>query len=202
MQHGKMIEIDRCPHCRRSHPTMEQHFFQGSADHRGNNPREWGAYRCAGCGGFVTAATGPNSNAIADFYPAIDRIDEAIPERAREYLTQAVDSIHSPAGAVMLAASAIDSMLKAKNYRDGVLNSRIKEAARDHIITPEMAEWAHDVRLDANDQRHADDAVPLPTEDDARRVIEFAAALGEFLFVLPARVQRGRTIGPPSDPNI
>jgi hypothetical protein len=32
----------------------------------------------------------------------------------------------------------------------------------------------------------------LPTPEDAVKVIEFATALGQFLFVLPARVERGR----------
>jgi hypothetical protein len=92
----------------------------------------------------------------------------------------------------MLAASAVDAMLKAKGLTDGVLYTRIEKAAADHLITQEMSAWAHEVRLDANDQRHADENAPLPTEDDARRAIAFASALGEFLFVLPAKVSRGR----------
>ena len=61
-----------------------------------------------------------------------------------------------------------------------------------HLITKDMAAWAHDVRLDANDQRHADDDAPLPDGAQAEKVVEFAKALGTFLFVLPARVERGR----------
>lgn len=52
-----------------------------------------------------------------------------------------------------------------------------------------MSQWAHQIRLEANDQRHADDNASLPTEVDVKRVVEFAIALGEFLFVLPNRVQ-------------
>jgi hypothetical protein len=125
-------------------------------------------------------------------WPERDVLSDSIPERAREYLRQAIESIHSPSGAQMLAACAVDSMLKAKGYKQGVLNDRIKQAEADHIITPEMAEWAHEVRLDANSQRHADEGVPLPTGDDAEKTIEFAKALAEFLFVLPAMVKRGR----------
>ncbi len=91
----------------------------------------------------------------------------------------------------MLAASAVDSMLKAKNLTSGSLSARINEAVQQNLITAEMAQWAHEVRLDANEQRHADDAVPLPDETQAKKSIEFALALGQFLFVLPARVQRG-----------
>ena len=92
----------------------------------------------------------------------------------------------------MLTASSVDAMLKEKGLKEGTLNSRIDEAAKKHLITQEMAAWAHEIRLDANDQRHADEAAPLPSEADADKVIEFAYALAQFLFVLPARIERGR----------
>jgi hypothetical protein len=91
----------------------------------------------------------------------------------------------------MLSASAVDAMLKAKLYKEGSLYSRINKAAENHLITQEMAQWAHSVRLDANDQRHADEEVSLPTSDDAKRSIDFVLALGAFLFVLPSRVKSG-----------
>jgi hypothetical protein len=59
------------------------------------------------------------------------------------------------------------------------------------VITEEMAKWAHEVRLDANDQRHTDDDVPLPDAKDAERCIRFAKALAQFVFVLPAMVNKG-----------
>jgi hypothetical protein len=124
-------------------------------------------------------------------YPEQITVEEEVPRRAKEYLEQALNSISSPAGAVMLAASSIDSMLKEKGLKSGSLYSRIMSAVESNLITQEMATWAHDVRLDANDQRHADDDAPLPCYDDAKKVIEFAKALATFLFVLPARVQRG-----------
>lgn len=91
----------------------------------------------------------------------------------------------------MLAASSVDSMLKAKGFTSGSLYSQIDEAVKQHLITVEMAKWAHDVRLDANDQRHADDEAPLPDSEQANKCVEFATALAQFLFVLPARVERG-----------
>ncbi len=71
-------------------------------------------------------------------------VDESIPATARAYLTQSLNSLHVPAGAVMLAASSVDAMLKAKNYLEGSLYARIEKAVADNLITPEMAEWAHD----------------------------------------------------------
>jgi hypothetical protein len=81
--------------------------------------------------------------------------------------------------------------LKAEGYKDGTLYERIDLAAKNHLITDSMAKWAHEVRLDANDQRHADENAPLPTEADARHSVDFAMSLAQFLIVLPARVKRG-----------
>ena len=61
-----------------------------------------------------------------------------------------------------------------------------------------MSEWAHEVRLDANDERHADETAPLPNEDDAQRCIDFTKALALFLFVLPTMVAKGRRSANPA----
>lgn len=129
---------------------------------------------------------------ITNIWPAPQVVAGEVPDRAREFLSQAISSLHAPAGAVMLAASSVDAMLKDKGYKEGSLNARIDLAAKNHLITEEMAAWAHEIRLDANDQRHADETATLPNTADAEKVIEFARALAQFLYVLPARVARGR----------
>lgn len=129
---------------------------------------------------------------VTDIWPTPQSVDESVPDRARTYLQQAISSIAAPSGAVMLTASAVDAMLKEKGLKSGSLYQRIDKAAAEHLITIEMAAWAHEVRLDANDQRHADEEGAMPDEADARRSIEFTLALAQFLFVLPARVAQGR----------
>lgn len=190
---GQNLDLERCPHCGVDRPNLfNVHQFE-TADYSNSNRRVWRIYRCSRCGGVVVAASKELEQDVLEVYPSTVTVDEALPARAKDYLQQAMNSIHAPAGAVMLAASAVDAMLKAKNYTDGSLYSRIDKAAGDHLITPEMASWAHEVRLGANDQRHAEEAMSLPAADDARRSVDFATALAQFLFVLPARVARGRT---------
>jgi hypothetical protein len=128
---------------------------------------------------------------VEEYFPSAKAVKEEIPERPRAFLQQALESLNAPSGAVMLAASAVDAMLKLKNYTDGSLYSRIENAAADGAITKDMSNWAHQVRLDANDQRHADPAASLPSSNDASRSIDFALTLAEILFVLPSRVQKG-----------
>lgn len=189
-----ILSLDRCPYCSVANPNLVNQSGQiETADHEGNNHRFWGIYRCGKCGGLVTAWAWKWAAEVEECYPPNREVSPDIPARARSYLQQANDSIHAPAGAVMLSASAVDEMLKAKGLTTGTLYTRIDQAAANHLFTSEMAAWAHDVRLDANDQRHADAGAAMPTSDDASRAVDFALALAEFLFVLPNRVQRGRT---------
>ncbi|ENI4488788.1 DUF4145 domain-containing protein [Vibrio fluvialis] len=156
-----------------------------------NALQNWKAYSCTSCGKVVTAWSPSANGPVSEHFPHNQLISEDIPDRPRQYLQQAHDSLHAPAGAVMLAASAVDAMLKSKGLTEGNLYPRIKQAEEKHIITAEMAQWAHDVRLDANDQRHADENSTLPNYEDAKRAFDFALALAELLFVLPSKVRRG-----------
>ncbi len=186
-----MFDLESCPHCGINRPSLQMQNNFETLDHKKENRRVWFVYVCANCGGVVTAA-GTNSNQYArEYYPTAKEVDESLPEKAKAFLHQAISSIHAPAGSVMLSASCVDAMLKEKGYIEGSLYKRIEKAIDDNLITPEMAKWAHEVRLDANDQRHADVDAVLPKEEDARRVVEFVEALAEFLFILPLRVQRG-----------
>jgi Domain of unknown function (DUF4145) len=183
--------INRCPHCNVDNPNLTQTCRFETNSFNGLDHRVWVTYACQRCGGVTTAWTYVGYVEIEQMYPNAISLDSSIPDRAKAYLDQAIDSLHAPAGSIMLSASSVDAMLKDKGYREGSLNSRINKAVNDHLITKEMAEWAHEVRLDANDQRHADELANLPTEKDAQISIDFTLALAQFLYVLPSRVQQG-----------
>jgi Domain of unknown function (DUF4145) len=195
---GFQLTLDRCPHCGVATPSLVATSSQSDVtdNHSETHKRFWRTYACRRCGGMVLAGANSNNGIVTEMYPASEGANREIPQPAFSYLQQALDSRHAPAGCVMLCASAVDAMLKAHKYTQGSLYSRIDAAATANLLTSEMAAWAHEVRLDANDQRHADVVAPLPTAEDAERCLEFTAALGEFLFVLPARVKRGRAQPP------
>ena len=192
-KHGTFLELERCPHCSVDRPSLKQQAAFGTSNHSRTFNRDWVMYVCLRCGGVITASSHRGNANIQAMYPAPLEVDEALPERAKEYLAQAIGSISAPAGAVMLAASSVDAMLKEKGLSEGSLSARIDQAAKEHLITEEMSHWAHEVRLDANDQRHSDNDSALPTSENAQKLIDFVQALGMILFVLPARIERGRT---------
>lgn len=186
------LKLMRCPHCSVDNPNLTTVYneFTTSSDN-GTNQRIWRIYHCARCGGVVTAYCNTYSRTVQNIYPETESVNEILPEKVKAYLQQAIESTFAPAGSVMLCASAVDAMLKEKGLKDGNLYSRINKASETGLLTKEMATWAHQVRLDANDQRHSDGEATLPTVDDAKQSIEFTQTLAEFLFVLPSKVTRG-----------
>jgi hypothetical protein len=189
------LKLRTCPHCGIAWPLVlpiaqsPQYLISRSTSE--GKERLWGVYVCSSCAGII-AAEAPHFQAqITSLIPAIKDFSKDIPDLPRELLRQAYESLNAPAGAIMLSASAIDAMLKIKEYVDGSLKARIDQAVTDNLLTKDMGEWAHHVRLDANDQRHADVNAGLPTQAQAKQSFELAEALAEILFVLPARVSRG-----------
>ena len=185
------LPLENCPHCNVDKPNIYRCSSLLTVDANGNYERFWGIYSCKRCGGVITASASQDYDIIWQIFPNSITVDEALPHKAKAYLEQAISSLNAPAGSVMLTASAVDAMLKDKNYKDGSLFARINKAAEDHLITPDMATWAHEIRLDANDQRHSNEDSQLPTIEDARRLIDFAQALGLILYTLPQRVTKG-----------
>jgi hypothetical protein len=144
---------------------------------------------------LVLAAGVPNDNRadarVHFVYPGMRTAAGELPDIARKFLQQAYDTLHAPDAAAVMAGSAVDAMLKAKGYEKGSLYDRIDQAVTDHVLTSGMGEWAHWVRLGSNRPRHADKDKPHMSLEEARQSVEFAEALGQFLFVLSSRITKG-----------
>jgi hypothetical protein len=81
--------------------------------------------------------------------------------------------------------------LAVKHVNPGALASdnlkkRIESLPPD-IATPAMKEWAHTVRLDANDAAHGTDEF---SDDDAKQLHMFAEMFLTYAFTLPAALLR------------
>jgi hypothetical protein len=213
------LSLQRCPHCNIANPNFGRRAiaaiqpgkpeFAALTGAINNRTLQWHIYLCSSCGGLAAAATlVPTMQANAGIVqpavwivPAPDtQLSKDIPASATRYLNQARETLSSPSASVLMSAAAVDALLKERGYRDGSLYSRIEKAQGDHLLTAHMAQWAHDVRLDANDERHADEDSSAKTADDANRCLQFSETLADLLFVLPARVKRGLKPPPPALP--
>lgn len=187
----------RCPHCAVANPVLVK-LWKSDQKLPRSTPGPvsyWALYRCTTCGNAVSAKGDPSSDfanppAVA-LFPAPKVAHEDIPEVARNFLQQAFETLHAPDASAVMAGSAVDAMLKAKGLTEGSLYARIDAAVEQHILTEAMGDWAHEVRLGSNRPRHADEERPHVTEEEAQQSVEFAEALGNFLFVLTAKIERG-----------
>lgn len=186
--------VENCPHCGVANPVLMRKY---QSEHQifganGLPASIWALFSCTTCGGGICVQGQPNernSNPLAyAMFPAVWEVNGVVPERARNYLAQAHKTLNAPDASVVMSASSIDAMLKDHGLTDGTLYSRIDKAVEEGILTQKMADWAHRVRLDANNPRHADEEHPHLTLDEARRAFDFADALTEYLYVLPSRM--------------
>ena len=193
--------VRRCPHCSVANPMLVQLWMSNTFVPRATHgPTQlWAAYACTTCGGVVlargrdnTKPNDPNNTPIAEIIPAAKQAHEDIPDVARNFLQQAYETLHAPDAAAVMAGSAVDAMLKECGLQKGSLYDRIDEAVEQQVLTKSMADWAHDVRLGSNRPRHADEKAPHISREEAAQSVEFAGALGFFLFVLNKRIERGK----------
>ncbi len=194
---GTLSDVSRCPYCSVANPNLGEIWVSEEPVPRSTpGPTYmWGLYRCASCGGVVLARGMPNNHnnnvQVEVLLPEPKRAHEDIPEPARTFLQQALETLHAPDAAAVMAGSAVDAMLKDLGYTDGSVYARIETAVAQHKLTEGMGDWAHEVRLGSNRPRHADAEKPHVSSQEANQSVEFAEALGFFLFVLTKRIERG-----------
>ena len=202
--HGSVVYgLSRCPQCGVATPLISK-VGRASLHYESNTHYERDKWfftgSCSRCKNHVLfygetverplREVDPETLEIIRTFPELETVSDYLPDMARNFLQQAYESKHAPDGAVMLAAASIDAMLKDKGYVEGALYSRIVKSAEDHLLTPEMAAWAHEIRLSANEPRHADVDFIGASKEDAEQIIAFAKALAQYLYELPAKVQK------------
>lgn len=194
---NRLEHLSRCPHCGVARPVFVNIFRSTQLIPRATEgPKSrWALFACTSCGKCVSAQGeyGHDSETadVISTYPTPKQAHDDLPPVAKKFLQQAYETLHAPDAAAVMAGSSVDAMLKEYDYTDGSVYHRIEEAVKDHLLTEAMGEWAHSVRLGSNRPRHADAENPHVSPEEARQSVDFAEALGNFLFVLSAQIQRG-----------
>lgn len=117
---GLQAQLDKCPHCSVDKPSLSQNARFSTTNFAGSNQRFWVAYACSRCGGVVIAASPQEHGNVHEIYPSSRLVNDAIPNPARSYLQQAIDTLHAPAGSVMLSASSVDARTILSLGRDSI----------------------------------------------------------------------------------
>src|ERR1700733_6653169 len=101
MDCGQELPLGQCPQCGINKPRLFRMASFDSTNCEGNGRRYWTCYQCITCGGVVLAVAYENYGLLRDLWPSAPEVDADVPDRARTYLTQALGSLHAPAGAQM-----------------------------------------------------------------------------------------------------
>lgn len=188
-----LLEIIRCPHCKIHKPMMELKWESSATFVRDYNTMiMWKIFECDNCYSPVTVklAHMDGKYETVELFPKDHSLHKSIPRRARQFLLDAIETVHTPSASILLCCSSIDSMFKEIGYKDGNLYSRIIKAAKEYKITESMKIWSDKIRLNANAIRHANENLAPLTIDDAKNTIEFTRSVAEFLFVIPYKVEQ------------
>ena len=114
------------------------------------------------------------------------------PDNVAKFYTQAIENISNnwdAAGAML--RKTLDTGLKAKFPQlSGTLFKRIEDAKKNGELTKELADWAHQIRLEGNDAVHDEDPY---TREEVEHLRTFTELVLRYLFTLPGMLVEAQT---------
>ena len=194
-----------CPHCgTRSVAFTIQHQNQVNPSRA-----RWDTFAvCGRCGrgvvaSFITPSLhspivhskngGSLEEALRDFFPSTPSLEAPnhTPSNVARFFKQGVDNLPGNWDAAgSMFRKTLDIGLKEKFPEiEGRLIDRIDKAAELQGLTPDLAEWAHQIRLDGNYAAHEEEPSP---EVIAKRLHVFTDLVLRYLFTLPGMLEEAR----------
>jgi hypothetical protein len=123
-----------------------------------------------------------------------DEASQALGGGCRNYWIEARRSIEGKnwTAAALMARSAIQLVARAKGATGKNLKEEIDDLADKSVILPIMKEWAHEVRVLANEGTHPKPGTKGTGEKDAKDVVEFLSFLMRVTYDLPHEIEEFR----------
>ena len=196
-----------CPHCRAEKIGFA---LRGSAQVRPSVNQTLMFLQCEGCGEAVIAvcdclpvsvqqwATGASQSPgnISRKYPEPTALQcpADVPPQVQSAFLSGLENLGRTYGAnaaAIMFRRAIEIATKVVNpsaSKRDTLEKRINDLS-DDIATPAMKEWAHHVRLDANEAAHEPEEF---SKEDAQKLHTFAEMFLTYAFTLPAMLKRAK----------
>ena len=163
-------------------------------------------YRCENCAGFVQVLWSASRSAIGMHglygykvqpWPLSGKPEpsENWPVGMTRFWIQAHDSLSNENwdAANVMARSALQFVVRERGAKKGTLKEQIDYLGTKGVLHPLMQEWAHEVRLIANESAHPDAPTPLiVTPQDAKDIVNFLDFLMFYLYDLPQQISEYR----------
>ncbi len=167
-------------------------------------------YRCGNCAGFVHVlwsasewGGGLHSFRVLPWPIGKPEPPEHWPESIKRYWVQAQDSASSENwdAAAVMARSALQQALRDQGAKGSSLKAEIDDLADKGALPPHIREWAHEVRLLANESAHPDGSETVsPSRVEVSDIFSFLDFLLVYLYNLPYEIAQYRKRRNPSPP--
>jgi hypothetical protein len=133
--------------------------------------------------------------AVKDQWPKESQADVPadVPPTVLRYFRQATASLRAQnfdaAGVMFRKTLEVATREKAPESASKPLVKRIDALSNDGLITSDMRDWAHEIRLGGNEAAHDDDPIE---REDAERLNQFTDAFLRYAYTLPAMVKSNK----------
>lgn len=159
-------------------------------------------FECGSCKGYVqvtwSAQEFGGSKRLHDYrvlpWPlGKPKAPENWPKNVGRFWEQAHDSARNENidAAFVMARSALQAALRHMNAKGEKLYKEIEVLSTSGILPKIIADWAHEIRLIANESAHPEDGTP-PKKNDVKEVLDFLDFMFVYLFDLPNDIQKLR----------
>jgi Domain of unknown function (DUF4145) len=124
--------------------------------------------------------------------PAPSKVPPQVPAPIDSYFLQASDALkrgHYDASGAMsrkVVDVSTQQLLGDESKKYNNIKSRIDALMKNSTITPDLGEWAHEVRLGGNDAAHDEDPYQKP---EAEELLDFAELYLTYVYTLPKRLE-------------
>jgi Domain of unknown function (DUF4145) len=198
---GTELDIGRlrCAFCRAKGNFKQVH--REIKDHSDDDSKRlyFDTLKCGNCANFLMVFWSSGSS-LWDYVVVPSPLGEytkapdAWPSDVGKYWLQARRALgrgDNDAASVM-ARSALQVTLRHQQAVGSNLRAEIDGLAAKGLLPPIMKEWAHELRLLANESAHPSAMAESPSKKDVTDVVEFLEYLLQYLYSLPNRITQYR----------
>lgn len=194
-----------CPYCHKEVTYSWVYFNENGGDIRNwfreyfkNNLAGWAIGECPSCKKCVLMEFDLDNyqkiSSLRKIYPyqLPSPVDARIPELIKKDLEEAklCFSVGAFNAASVMSRRSIQRACKEKGATKKDLIDQIDELAANKIITEDLKELAHAIRLAGNDGAHPNEI--SVDEQESKEILELAEQFMEVVFVAPAKVREIR----------
>ncbi|WID95723.1 DUF4145 domain-containing protein [Bosea vestrisii] len=154
--------------------------------------------KCENCGNLVmvfwSGGNGIHGRKLVPWPLKVERAPESWPAGVGNLWLQARRSLQSESwdAAAVMARSSLQAALRHVKAEGTSLFQEIESLGSRGLLPPTMVDWAHAVRLFGNDSAHPKVDQKPASKKEVTEAVRFIEFLFEYLFELPARIEKLR----------